>query len=131
MESRHTIKALVQFANREYKETRPKSIKVYRVKNETILSSDYSSSMHKSNLEPSVTFQDPRANYFAMNGDVMNTTNIIIDDIDVRPEIGCIIGSSYKIFDTHNEKKIYDIKSELIFNEKSDRCLIKYIVDKV
>ena len=38
MESRHTLKSLVRFAKREYKEKRPRVVTVYRVKKETSFS---------------------------------------------------------------------------------------------
>lgn len=70
--------------------------------------------------------RDSKADYFVMNSNEFNITNIIIDRIDVRPEVGCIIDSTYKIFDTENLKKVYNIKAQTIFIEKSERCLIKY-----
>jgi hypothetical protein len=73
---------------------------------------------------------DPRTGYFVMNSNEFNVTNIWIDHIDVRPEVGCIIDSTYKIFDTNNCEKIYDIKAKTIFNESSDRCMICYNITK-
>lgn len=37
VESRHTVKQLIYFARREYKEKHPKSVTVYRIKRETSL----------------------------------------------------------------------------------------------
>jgi hypothetical protein len=99
---------------------------VNAVRDEAILKSDKLNTLDKPN-----TTKNLQENYFVMSGDDLDSIDIIIDDIDIKPEIGCIVKSGYKIFDIQNETKIYDIKSELIFNEKSDRCLIKYIVKKV
>jgi hypothetical protein len=85
----------------------------------------------ESELDTEDRFKDSRAAYYVMNSSEFNITNIIIDHIDVRPEVGCVIDSSYKIFDTQDCKKVYDIRAQTIFNEKSDRCLIRYNVTKV
>jgi hypothetical protein len=84
-----------------------------------------------SQLDSESKFEDSRAAYYVMNSNDFNVTNIIIDHIDVRPEIGCVIDSTYKIFDTQDCEKVYDIKAQTIFNERSDRCLIRYKVTKV
>ena len=63
-----------------------------------------------------------------------NTTNLFMSDpisdivADRTPEIGCIIGSSYKILDIETDTKLCAIKAETIFTERSDRCIIKYTV---
>jgi hypothetical protein len=106
-----------------------------KVRDAAILDSEYSNDQKLPKCEdaivkPIVAFEDPTANYFVMNSDSFNVTNIIIDEIDVRPEVGCVIESTYKIFDTQNYQKVYDIHAETIFNEKSDRCLIKYVITK-
>jgi hypothetical protein len=78
-----------------------------------------------------VNESDPRSGYYVMNSNEFNVTNIIVDHIDVRPDVGCIIDSTYKVLDTKNCKKIYNIKAQTIFNEKSERCLIRYNITKV
>lgn len=83
---------------------------------------------HELNKNNIPLFEDPIVNYYVMNGDGMNIIDIVIDDIVIRPDIECIIRSNYKIYDIHNDKKIYDISAETIFNERSEHCLIKYIV---
>jgi hypothetical protein len=97
------------------------------IREKAILTSNYQNDCtKKTNVQ--CAFEDPRANYHAMNGDDSNITEIIINDIDVRPEVGCIIKSHYKIYDTQNDRKVHDVYAETIFNEKSERCLIKYSI---
>lgn len=88
-------------------------------------------SAEKSELDEDMKFKDPMAAYYVMNSNEFNITNIVIDRIDIRPEVGCVIDSTYKIFDTQNCKKVYDIKAQTIFNERSDRCLIRYNIVRV
>lgn len=82
-------------------------------------------------LDEENKFKDSRAACYVMNSSEFNIMNIIIDHIDVRPEIGCIIDSAYKIFDTQEDQKVYDIKAQTIFSERAERCMIRYKIERV
>lgn len=48
MHERHALKEIVKFAKREFREKRPRSVKVYRVKNERVFSRGFLSSISMS-----------------------------------------------------------------------------------
>ena len=48
MQERHALKEIVKFAKREFREKRPKSVKVYRVKNERVFTRGFLSSISMS-----------------------------------------------------------------------------------
>lgn len=87
--------------------------------------------VEKGEMDEENKFRDSRAACYVMNSSEFNVMNIIIDHIDVRPEIGCIIDSTYKIFDTQENQKVYDIKAQTIFSERAERCMIHYKIERV
>jgi hypothetical protein len=48
MQERHALKEIAKFAKREFREKRPKSVKVYRVKNERVFTKGFLSSISMS-----------------------------------------------------------------------------------
>ena len=70
-------------------------------------------------------------NYYAISRSEMNVTNIIVDHIDIRPQVGCVIDSSYRIVDTDNNVDIYYVDSQTFFNEKTKVCVIRYKVKRL
>lgn len=75
-------------------------------------------------------FADPVVNYYVINGEGFNITDIVIDSINLKPSLGCVIDSVYKVIDTSSNDKIYDVKTQAIYTENADRCLIKYTVSR-